>query len=241
MLSAEAARLAAIEALSPTRANQGGGPFPTLAGARIFDSRSAALNELDDRSEWDGYTPVVAVYSRQSRADTRGEAAEFDDTDASIEIEFVAELAVVAEDEGVPFVDALAGDDPEARLVLAALCGQIRRILLFAPEGDLFRHMIRGVRRIDWEPFAVPELGLRFQRTTMRLTCMARDDVFSDEAGLPEPLRTLAARLPADSYARSRLDQLGAHFSAIGRTPLKDIRLAPEADGEFVSSTGDIR
>ncbi len=241
MLSAEAARLAAIEVLSPTLANQGGGPWPTLAGARIFDSRSAALNELDDRAGEDGYTPVVAVYSRQSRADTRGEAAEFDDTDASIEIEFVAELAVVVNDDGDPFVDAMAGDDPEARLVLAALCGQIRRTLLFAPEGDLFRDMIRGVRRIDWEPFAVPELGLRFQRTTMRLACLARDDVFSDAAGLPEPLRTLAARLPADSYAKARLDELGAHFAAIGRVALEDIRIAPAADAEFVSSTGDLR
>ncbi len=237
MLSAEAARLAAIEVLSPTAANVAGSGWPTLAGPRIYDSRAAALNEIDDRLD---YTPVVSVYSRSARATTRGEAAEFDDTDATIEIEFVAELATVVKDPEGDYVDAVAGDDPEARLVLAALCGQMRRLLCFAEEGELFRRFVRGIARVDWEPFAVPELGLRFQRTTMILHCLARDDVFSDAAGLPEPLKTLHGRLPDGSYAKGKLTQLAAHFAAVERVPLEDIRIGPAEGEAFTSSTGDL-
>ena len=58
MLSAEAARLAAIEVLSPTAANLAGGPFPTLAGNRIFDSRAIALHEIDEALS---YVPAITV------------------------------------------------------------------------------------------------------------------------------------------------------------------------------------
>jgi hypothetical protein len=243
MLSAEAARLAAIEVLSPTAANVAGSGWPTLAGPRIYDSRAAALTEIDDRLE---YTPVVSVYSRSARATTRGEAAEFDDTDASIEIEFVAELATIVKpgpgdpEPFEPYPDAVAGDDPEARLVLAALCAQMRRLLCFAEEGELFRRFIRGIARVDWEPFAVPELGLRFQRTTMVLHCLARDDVFAEAAGLPEPLKTLHGRLPDGSYAKAKLTQLAAHFAAVDRAPLEDIRIGPGEGEDFTGSTGDL-
>ncbi len=227
MLSAEAARLAAIEVLSPTAANLNGGPFPTLAGNRIFDSRAAALNEIDDALS---YTPVVAVYSRAARADSRGIGADMDDTDASFEIEFIAELATIEKDGEESYVDAVAGDDPEARLVLAALCAQMRRALTLSEPGHLFRSMIRGISRIEWQPFAVPELGLRFQRTSMVLSCMARDDVLTDAPGLPEPLKSLEARLPAGSYAKGKLAQLASNFAAVVRTPLGRIDFTEAED-----------
>ena len=226
MLSAEAARLAAIEVLSPTAAHAGDEPFPTLAGGRIFDSRAAALNEIDDALS---YTPVVVVYSRAARADSRGIGADIEDTDASFEIEFIAELATIEKDGEESYVDAVAGDDPEARLVLAALCAQMRRALMLSEPGYLFRSAIRGVSRIEWQPFAVPELGLRFQRTSMILTCMARDDVLTDAPGLPEPIKTLEARLPEGSYAKAKLAQLAEHFAAVVRTPLAGIDFT-EAD-----------
>lgn len=227
MLSAEAARLAAIEVLSPTAANLGLAPFPTLAGNRIFDSRAAALNDIDDALD---HTPVVAVYSRSARAESRGIGADLDDTDASFEIEFVAELATIVREDGESYVDAVAGDDPEARLVLAALCAQMRRALTLSEPGHLFRNTIRGISRIEWQPFAVPELGLRFQRTAMILTCMARDDVLTDAPGSPEPLKSLEARLPAGSYAKAKLAQLTSAFAAVVRTPLAGIDFTEAED-----------
>jgi len=86
--------------------------------------------------------------------------------------------------------------------------------------------MIRGVSRIDWQPYTVPELGLRFQRSTMVLACMAYDDEIIDVAGLPEPAWSLAMRLPAGSYAKAKLAQLATHFAAAERAPLAGTNLS---------------
>lgn len=226
MLSAEAMRLAALEVLAPTAARIGevGATFPTLAGHRVYDSRPVAVSELNDEDER-GYTPVISLYSSESRLERRGAAAAAWDNDCEAALEIVAELAVVVQpDDGEddePFVDALAATDGEARLVLAALVAQIRFLLEFSEPGHIFRAVTMGVRRIEERTMALPELGLRWHRVLMTITAAARNDDFEDTAGLPEPLKSLDAMLPAGSIAKAKLAQLAASFAGQPRTPLE--------------------
>lgn len=229
MLSAEAARLAAIEVLCPTSVLAAAGPFPTLAGDRIFDSRLVGIDDLDADAK---FTPCLALFTAEASSAPRGEIAAVDDASAESVLEIVAELAVASRDEaGAPFADAMPADDWDARLVLAALCGQVRRLLMYDERGRLFRRFVRRVVRWEEETFAIPQLGARWHRVTMRLTLSLPDDEFADTAGLPEPLATLAGLLPADSPAAVKLATLAVHFKAVSRTPLAGIDFSDAALG----------
>lgn len=228
MFSAEAVRLAAIEALSPTAANLGQGAFPTLAGGNVFDSRAAPLNAIDAGRD---YTPVIAVFTREAQAAPRGEATDQYDYEARTVLEFVVELAAVSEDSDGAYVDAIAENDPRARVKLAALVAQIRWVLFHSEAGALFRRLVIRVERIEEEGHAVPEFGLRFQRVFLRFHLVIGQDVFSDDGGLPEPARSLAAKLPAQSYAKAMLDELAASFAGQSRTPLGSFAAVIGRDG----------
>lgn len=220
MLSVEAVRLAAVEVLNPYAANVAGDGFPTLAGRHVFDSRSAALDEIDrDRA----YTPVLSIYSAEAERKLRGAGADWNDADLSAVLEIVAELAVVAHEDNEDYVDAVAGDDPDARLVLAALCGQVESILMTSEAGYLFRRFCISVDRIELVPFAVANLGLRWQRTLMRVHCTVPADDYTDAGGLPPKIAALHAALPAGSYAKTRLGNLADAFAARSRTALATI------------------
>lgn len=232
MMAAEAARLALIEVLCPTAALAGTIPFPTLAGPNIFDSRAPALQDLDPDHD---YTPVIAVHLREAGVDRRGDAAAYGDNAARCAFDLVIELAVRAEDENGAFADAMAGTDPEARMILSALATQVRRTIEHDQAGALFRRAIKAVERVDVEPFAVPDLGLRWQRLTMRIACAIADDRFTDSGGMPEPAASIAAAMPDGSYAKARLTALAARFASIARTPLAAVTLAPP-DGDVIAT-----
>lgn len=232
MMSAEAARLALIEVLCPTAALAGAAAFPTLAGPRILDSRAPAMQDLDPDQD---YTPIVAVHARDASVDRRGDASAFGDNAARCAFDLVIELAVRAEDENGDFADALAGTDPEARMTLSALAAQVRRTIEHDPAGALFRRAVKSIERVDIEPFAIPDLGLRWQRLTMRITCAVADDRFIDDGGMPEPAATIAAALPEGSYAKARMTALAARFTAITRTPLAMVTIAAP-DGAPIAS-----
>ena len=243
ILSAEAARLAAIEVLRPTSAVAG---FPTLAGPRVFDSRAAALNDLDDEPYGKpDYTPVLALYTRSSDAGSRGDATDIGDNACTTVLEIVGELAVIASDSEGDYLDAMAGDDPEARLVLAALMAQVRHALLYSEAGVLVRRVAMKCMRIEAETHAVPELGLRFQRMFMRVTLQLPDDEFSDAGGLSGPIKRLYDALPEQSYAKTKLTDLAGHLAGHTRVPLAGIDFetpaAPGADpiATFSTETGD--
>jgi hypothetical protein len=221
MLSAEAARLAALEVLCPKAALDADDGYPTLARARVFDCRSVGLDDLD---KTEMFTPVLSLYTPDSASAARGAIADATDTDARASLDIVAELAVAARDEdGTLFADAMAGDDWEARLVLAALCAQVRKLLTDDPRGYLFRRFVRQVERVTEETFAIPQLGARWQRITMRFDLSLPDDEFTDAAGLPEPLKALAALLPDGSAAAAKLAVLAGHFTGTTRTPFEGV------------------
>lgn len=238
MLAAEAARLAALEVLCPMASLNGDVPYPTLAGDKVFDSRLVGIDDLDRDAK---YTPCLALFTADAGATPRGEIAAFDDTNARSTLEIVAELAVAASDEsGEPFADAMPSDDWDARLVLAALCGQVRRLLQHDERGRLFRRFVRHIIGVTEETFAIPQLGARWHRVTMRFDLSLPDDVFTDDAGLPEPVATLASLLPAGSPAAERLAALASHFCAQERTPLGSFAAVIGRDGlDLVTGAND--
>lgn len=224
MLSAEAARLAALEVLCPAAALAASSGYPTLAGDKVFDSRLIGIDDLDPDAK---YTPCLALFTVEASTDPRGDAAAFDDTSARSTLEIVAELAVAGTDEdGSRYADAMPADDWDARLVLSALCAQVRRALEYSEAGYLFRRFVRQIGNVSEETFAIPNLGARWHRVTMRFDLSVPADVFVDGAGMPEPLARLAGLLPEGSPAAERLAALGAHFAALARTSLAAVDIA---------------
>ncbi|CAD7036420.1 hypothetical protein RHAB21_02522 [Pseudorhizobium halotolerans] len=238
MLSAEAVRLVAIETLCPTAAALAGTGFPTLAGPRVFDSRAASLQDLDrDRA----YTPVLALYTHQSTVALMGSATDATDTEANCVLDVIAELAVAARDEGGEFpdaMDAMADSDPNARLVLAALCAQVRMLLMHSQHGGLWRKLVKHVVDIDQQTFSVPDFGLRYHRVGMRFRLTIADDRFDIEnGGLPEPIKSVYEALPAASYASTKLAELSAAFAGEPRTPLTSAHVTT---GPITSGPNDL-
>lgn len=235
MLAAEALRLVAIEILSPTAAQLAGGPYPTLAGNKVYDSRAIPLEHLNQDGS---YIPVLSLYTPESGVKLRGPHSAADDTEADACLDIVAELAVKANENGVDFADAMAGDDPEARLVLAALCAQVRRLLERSQVGAPWRRLVRQIEDIEYKTFAVPELGLRWQRVNIRMHCSIRDDDLNmEQDGLPEPIRSVFEALPDGSYAKEKLAALAAHFAAEPLEPLKSIHITT---GPVISGPDDL-
>ncbi|MCM2399805.1 hypothetical protein NBH20_01440 [Rhizobium sp. S153] len=219
MLAAEAVRLVAMEILLPTAAQTAGGPYPTRAGARVFDSRAPSLSDIDEEAE---YTPVLSLYTPESGVALRGPMTDAGDAETDAVLDVVSELCIVARDgDGPAFADAMADGDPSARLVLAALASRVRYLLEFSQVGLAWRRLVRRVIRVENRTFAVPEYGLRWQRMTTRFHLSIRDDDFDVAAGgLPEPIRSVCDALPDGSYAKAQLQALGEHFAAEPPTAL---------------------
>jgi hypothetical protein len=209
MLAAEALRLAAIEVLRPTSAVLADGGYPTLAGINVLDSREIAIQDIDSSKP---FTPILVLHTAEAGVALRGPLSSAEDTTADAVMDVVAELAVIASDKDGEFADALAATDPEARLVLAALCSQVRYLLERSQAGGLWRRLVRRIVNIEYQTFAVPNIGMRWQRVTMRFHCEIRDDDF-EVNGLPEPMGSLYASLPPESYAKAKLASLVSHFS----------------------------
>lgn len=238
MLAAEAMRLAAIEALRPTQAVLDDGPWPTLAKGMVFDSRAVAVDDLGLAGPG-RFTPVLSVYSEGVRVERLGEFAPSHYGTATVDLVVEAELAVCERDADGDFVDA-APTDAEGKLMLGALCAQVRKRLVFDPEGFDFRAgLVASVNSVRIEPTSLPSLGLRYLRATMTFTCQIADDEFGDSEGLPEPIKQLLDRLPAQSYARGQLETLAAAFAGVERDELRLMAIAATEDGEPYASVGE--
>lgn len=210
MLAAEALRLAAVETLCPYTAIVADAGYPTLARHRVIDSRAVAVEDLDRNQ---AYTPVLALYTPDSGSKLRGLLADASDTEADATLDIIGELAVSDHDTDGEFAAAMAETDPKARLVLAAMMSQARYVLTHSQKGFVFRRICKQVTNTEYQTFAVPQLGLRLHRITMRMHCEIRDDDFDVAPGeLPEPMRTLYRNLPDGSYAKAKLTELAAAF-----------------------------
>jgi hypothetical protein len=237
MLSPEALRLVTVEILRPT-ASLSSGVFPTVAGAMVFDSREVPVQDLDpDRK----FTPVISVYSGDASLKLRGELTDMEDVEHQAVLDIVVELAIISSDPQGQFADAMAANDPQARLVLAALCSQIRFMLERSEAGYPWRKLAKRVISLEELPFAVPDIGLRFQRMTMRYTVELSADVYQvEDGGLPEPLRSVYAALPEGSYARAKLTELAGYFAAETPDQLQSLMITASAGSLEINAGVDL-
>lgn len=220
MLAAEAMRLAAVEALCPTASKASDSGWPTLARHRVYDSTGILPDDLDATN----YRPCLSLYTDEVRVERRGESAPSTVGSATAVLVVSAELAISTVDEaGVAQSIPIVEDDAGARLVLGALCAQVRKQLVYAEAGSAFRTIVGSVEDVRIEAFTLPQFDLRWMRSTMRFTCRIRDDRFTDAGGMPEPMRSLFLALPDGSYAKGKLTELEAAFAATVRTPLDGI------------------
>lgn len=240
MLAAAALRLAVVEALCPTAAIASGNGFPTLARHRVYDSVQVGIDDLDRTLPW---TPVLSVYTEDTRISRRGDNSSSVIGNPRTDLVVVAELAEMARDvDGKPLTavdgslatDAVINGDTRARLVLDALAAQARAVLVRAPIGFGARRVLKAVHEVSIEPFNLPQYSLRWARLVVRLSCDIADDKFTDDAGLPEPMKSVLADLPDGSYAKAKLAELGAAFLATGRDALDMFSLTATGDGQPV-------
>jgi len=234
-LSVAALRLAALETLCPTEALLADSGYPTIAGRNVFDSR---MTTIDDLVAGGPPTPAIGVYTEQTSGRRRGESQASHPQWLSVDLVLELEMAVVQKFDGETAVGN-PSDDPQAELELDFLAATVRRLLTLHPSGALFRTICKSVSRVEVSPWRANDLGLRIARRTMVLTCDVDDDAWGDEAGLPEPLASLAAALPEDSYAKSTLDKLAAALAATDRTPLAEIRVGLDFTGTAPTTPED--
>ena len=226
MLAAEAMRLAAVEVLCPTASKSSDAGWPTLARHRVYDSQEILPEDLDEGSP---YTPCLSLYTDEVRIERRGETAPSSVGFPVAVLVVVAELAVGGEgDDGQMQIMPLVENDARARLVLGALCAQVRQALNVGEAGSLFRNIVMSVEDLRIEPFSLPQFDIRWMRNTMRFTCRIREDRFDDTGGMPDPMKTLFERLPVGSYAKDKLAELDAVFGAPDRVPLQMIGISTE-------------
>ena len=239
MLAAEAMRLAAIEVLCPTGSKATDLDWPTIARHRVYDSAGVIPEDLDQGAP---FTPCLSVYTDEVKVARRGDVSNSTTGFPTAVLVVIAELAVASEGEdGEPLVAPLVENDARARLVLGALCAQVRKALNIAEPGTLFRYVVGSVDDFRIEPFSLPQFDIRWLRSTMRFTCLIKEDKYTDDGGMPEPMKSLFTALPPGSYAREKLAELNDAFTATTRTALQQIvfstrgnpNTSPEGEVEF--------
>lgn len=203
MLARLAMRLCALEALRPTDSIAASGPWPTLAGAHVFDSRLDPIDDLQEKER----RPIVVVYSDLHNLDRLAQAGGMLHKGV---IDLAFEISVIAmERENDAYIAGLAFTDAELEADLDLLEEQIYFALHFAPSGQLFRKIAKGAA-IDWQsqPHRTAEDGYRLAMRTIRAK-FAVKEVCYDAAltapatgldRLPQPVRAIVQELAATSY-----------------------------------------
>lgn len=261
MLAGLALRLAAVEALCPTGALLGevGAVFPTIAGARVADSRMLPRDDRDPVTA----LPFIAVYVEEVQGRHDGEAAPtlpFLGTFALV-VEMEVRVQDAAPDGAGGGLDEIVPEtDPAAEAMLDLMGAQV----IFAlevdtrPGGELFRKLRQEVRSVETLPMRVADLGIRLARRTLRITVGMYGDDWSGfvAGGLPEPLATLAAGLPAESYGAAIIATVRAalldpadldvltsifstHFASGGLRATADGTLRETVAGDLRGGPGD--
>jgi hypothetical protein len=238
MLAPDALRLITIETLRPTSAVLAKGGFPTFAGKNVLDSRAVATQDIDPTQ---AYTPVLSVHTGTSTNTSRGALADLEDFSCECTLDIRAELAIAAEEGDTVYAVPMAATDAEGELVLSALCARVQFLLERSQAGASWRRIASRIISLEQQPFEFPDLGLRYLRRTMRYRCEVPGDLFlTTEGGLPEPMRSVFADLPAQSYAKAKLTELAQHFAAETAPPLQEIKGTASLAGEQIGIGVDL-
>lgn len=138
MLARTFLRFTALEALRPSGLLASNGPWPTLAGAYVSDSR---VDPIDDQLDSDERRALIGVYTEDSGLTKIAQAGpQF----YKAEVDLVFELSVVQrfDVDGEVIVD-YADTDAAAETMLDLLEEQVKHALHWGPSGAMFRQMVK--------------------------------------------------------------------------------------------------
>lgn len=196
MLARNFLRLAALEALRPSSLLASNGPWPTLAGLYVSDSRIDPIDDLNPEEK----RPLIGVYTEGS---SLGKIAQAGPQFYRGEVDLVFELSVVAsyavDGESEPIVD-YADTDAAIETTLGVLEEQIFHALHFGASGALFRQMVK-LPFDEWHSnvkHRSSEESIRLAARTLRARIRVKESCY-DPAPLVSP--TGFDRLPASLKA----------------------------------------
>lgn len=220
-----------MEALRPTAAHPAG-PWPTIAGGNVFDSRLDPIDDLAPSTS----KPVVVVYTEHDNGDPSQAGG---GPDFKRIADLIVEVAVVArvDDGATPgaYEAGVPETDAELEASLDLIEAQVRFALMFGPTGALWRQLTRNrVMEIRSAPQRTSEERVRLAMRTLTMQVRIPDDCYDPApatapAGndrLPEPLRSVIAALAGTAYGKKIGEGLAASAPVHPiATPLKTVAM----------------
>jgi hypothetical protein len=215
-LARTALRLATLEALRPSAAVATKGPWPTLAGVNVLDSRIDPIEDLKPAES----RPIVCVYTDLDEG-TPGQRPGGPPFKQIVDLVFELSVVVRVDDGNDPQVyeAGIPETDGELESSLDLLEAQIKFWLLFGTSGStalvnrerktLWRAMTGcKVSSIHSMPHRTSEEAVRLARRTVTWKVQVLDDCYdpAPPAGatgldrLPQPLRAVVEALASTSY-----------------------------------------
>ncbi|WP_315747863.1 MULTISPECIES: hypothetical protein [unclassified Bradyrhizobium] len=204
MLAREFLRLTALEALRPSARLPSNGPWPTIAGAYVSDSRIDPFDDLTD----DEKRPLIAVFTENS---SLAKIAQAGPAFYKGEVDLVFEISVVANfhQDGEVIVD-YADTDASIEASLGVLEDQIYHALHFGPTGALFRQMVK-LPFEEWHSTIKHRSGeenIRLAARTIRGRIRVKEACYdpapitppADFNRLPAALKAIATQLGPSTY-----------------------------------------
>jgi hypothetical protein len=246
MLARTFLRICALEALRPSTLIAADGPWPTLAGKFVYDSR---LDPIDDLSE-DEVRPIAVIFTEEDNLDRfaqHGPILYASTVDLVIEISTIGKARA---DDG-EYAPGYAYLDPEIEAELDLLEHQIFWHLHFGPTGALFRKMAK-LPLADWQslPDRSSEEKVRLAKRTIRAKVPLRELCYeaaplAPPTGLdrlPTLLAEIGAALSDTSAVRKLVDALaGGSPVAATRVDLETVGLSIDAHGTTgAAGAGDV-
>lgn len=205
MLAREFLRLTALEALRPSALLAADGPWPTIAGKYVSDSRIDPIDDLNAEEK----RPLVGVYTGDSSLDKIAQAGpRFYQGD----VELIFEVSVVASypAEGSEVIVDYADTDAAVETSLGVLEEQIFHALHFGPSGALFRQMVK-LPFTQWHSKIKSRSGeedIRLARRTLEARICVKESCYdpapvtvpTDFDRLPSGLKAIATQLGTSTY-----------------------------------------
>jgi hypothetical protein len=204
MLARAFLRLTALEALRPSALLEAGGPFATLAGAYVSDSRIDPIDDLNPEER----RPLIGVFSESSALD---KIAQSGPRFYVGEVDLVFELSVVStfDVDGDVIVD-YADTDAALETTLDVMEEQIFHALHFGPSGALFRKMVK-LPFVEWKSAIKHRAGeenVRLAARTLRTRIAVKEFCYdpapvtvpTDFDRLPSGLQSIVAQLTESTY-----------------------------------------
>lgn len=247
-LSRLALRLAAVEALCPA-ALEVSGPWPTIAGPRVFDSRIDLIQADDQLDKLEG-KPLLTVYTEEDVSDPYPNGKKVPDHQVVhlvVEAMIAAKGSVDVEVEGgaIQTVGALTApiSSRQHEMLLDTLEALVRRLFdtrTMAPSAALFNTVALEMQRIESYPQRAEDRVTRVAARTIKFHVKVRPDQWPAVATtpvpmgldlLPQPLRTVAYGLPAGSSGLAVCQSIVAMMQLPAPlTALRDIAIWSDLD-----------